>query len=467
MSCPAVVASGPSWPQPVIRAKISRGLTAAHSSGPMPSRSQVPGRKQSSSTSALAARSSSACGSFLTSRSTRRLPRCSRSRSSLGMVRPPGPAHPDHVGPEVGQHHRRVRSGADAAQFDDFHPGQGSCVGHGWQNQPPFLTSSTRLRRPSVEVSIAPLMARFKMNPGSGTEGSMVSSNLTRVLSPSGVRRVLRVLRSQLARADQSPARAVVGPGVVHDLLVGDAGGFDLHLDPAGPAVLAALQDLDTLLLRRPLGHRLDVGDDVEDLLGACLDHDLAGFADCHGRDHNRRLSVTGCFGLFTRRTVDVVVAPPESTYTVGDYLLDRLAELGVTEVFGVPGDYNLEFLDHVVAHPRVRWVGSANELNAGYAADGYGRLRGMSALVTTFGVGELSRRQRDRRQLRRARARGAHRRRTVEGRPGRPAGGPSLARRRRLRAFLADGTRDHLRASQSRSRDGDPRDRPGAVGGA
>ncbi len=81
----------------------------------------------------------------------------------------------------------------------------------------------------------------------------------------------------------------------------------------------------------------------------------------------------------------------PESPYTVGDYLLDRLAELGVTEVFGVPGDFNLEFLDHVVAHKKIRWVGNANELNAGYAADGYGRLRGMSALITTFGVGELS----------------------------------------------------------------------------
>ncbi|BDB44924.1 hypothetical protein IWGMT90018_53700 [Mycobacterium kiyosense] len=75
-----------------------------------------------------------------------------------------------------------------------------------------------------------------------------------------------------------------------------------------------------------------------------------------------------------------------ESVYTVGDYLLDRLAELGVTEIFGVPGDYNLAFLDHIVAHPKLRWVGNANELNAGYAADGYGRLRGMSAVVTTFG---------------------------------------------------------------------------------
>ena len=80
-----------------------------------------------------------------------------------------------------------------------------------------------------------------------------------------------------------------------------------------------------------------------------------------------------------------------ENEYTVGDYLLDRLAELGVTELFGVPGDFNLEFLDHVLAHRTVRWIGGANELNAGYAADGYGRLRGMAALATTFGVGELS----------------------------------------------------------------------------
>jgi TPP-dependent 2-oxoacid decarboxylase len=91
------------------------------------------------------------------------------------------------------------------------------------------------------------------------------------------------------------------------------------------------------------------------------------------------------------RTTLKPVSALAETGYTVGDYLLDRLAELGVTEIFGVPGDYQLEFLDHIVAHPRIRWVGGANELNAGYAADGYGRLRGMAALVTTFGVGELS----------------------------------------------------------------------------
>jgi indolepyruvate decarboxylase len=75
----------------------------------------------------------------------------------------------------------------------------------------------------------------------------------------------------------------------------------------------------------------------------------------------------------------------------VGRYLLDRLAELGVDRVFGVPGDYTLSLLDHIVAHPTVSFVGCANELDAGYAADGYGRLAGIAALCTTFGVGELS----------------------------------------------------------------------------
>lgn len=35
--------------------------------------------------------------------------------------------------------------------------------------------------------------------------------------------------------------------------------------------------------------------------------------------------------------------------------------------------------------------MGNCNELNAGYAADGYARVKGISAVVTTFGVGELS----------------------------------------------------------------------------
>ncbi|MCS2162602.1 thiamine pyrophosphate-binding protein [Scandinavium sp. H11S7] len=80
-----------------------------------------------------------------------------------------------------------------------------------------------------------------------------------------------------------------------------------------------------------------------------------------------------------------------QSNYTIADYLVDRLAGCGIDHMFGVPGDYNLQFLDHVIEHPKLCWVGCANELNAAYAADGYSRIHGAGALLTTYGVGELS----------------------------------------------------------------------------
>ncbi|KAJ5634220.1 Thiamine pyrophosphate enzyme C-terminal TPP-binding [Penicillium herquei] len=74
----------------------------------------------------------------------------------------------------------------------------------------------------------------------------------------------------------------------------------------------------------------------------------------------------------------------------LADYLFTRLQQLGVDSIFGVPGDYNLRLLDYVVP-AGLHWVGNCNELNAAYAADGYARMNGASALITTFGVGELS----------------------------------------------------------------------------
>lgn len=56
----------------------------------------------------------------------------------------------------------------------------------------------------------------------------------------------------------------------------------------------------------------------------------------------------------------------------------------------GVPGDYNLVALDYL-PKAGLSWVGNVNELNAGYAADGYARIKNISACLTTFGVGELS----------------------------------------------------------------------------
>ncbi|EHJ08025.1 alpha-keto acid decarboxylase family protein [Staphylococcus simiae] len=75
----------------------------------------------------------------------------------------------------------------------------------------------------------------------------------------------------------------------------------------------------------------------------------------------------------------------------IGAYLIDTIYRAGVDKIFGVPGDFNLAFLDDIIANPHVDWVGNTNELNASYAADGYARINGLAALVTTFGVGELS----------------------------------------------------------------------------
>ncbi len=78
-------------------------------------------------------------------------------------------------------------------------------------------------------------------------------------------------------------------------------------------------------------------------------------------------------------------------TSTVIQYLLNRLKQLGVRDIFGVPGDYAFPINDAICNDPELRWIGCCNELNAAYAADGYARIKGMSALCTTFGVGELS----------------------------------------------------------------------------
>ena len=76
---------------------------------------------------------------------------------------------------------------------------------------------------------------------------------------------------------------------------------------------------------------------------------------------------------------------------TVADYIVERLAAEGIRHCFGVTGDYVFPICDAVDSSAKVKWIGCANELNAAYAADGYGRIRGAAMLVTTYGVGELS----------------------------------------------------------------------------
>ena len=75
---------------------------------------------------------------------------------------------------------------------------------------------------------------------------------------------------------------------------------------------------------------------------------------------------------------------------TVVQHVLGRLKDIGVDDIFGVAGDFAFPIQDAIVQYPGINWLGCCNELNAGYAADGYARVRGISALSTTYGPGEL-----------------------------------------------------------------------------
>ncbi|QPG75219.1 hypothetical protein FOA43_002569 [Brettanomyces nanus] len=86
-------------------------------------------------------------------------------------------------------------------------------------------------------------------------------------------------------------------------------------------------------------------------------------------------------------------MAPNSVKIPLGDYVFKRIVSLGVHSVFGVPGDFNLSFLECLYDVPEIHWYGTCNELNGAYAADGYSRKIGnkFGVLATTMGVGELS----------------------------------------------------------------------------
>ena len=78
------------------------------------------------------------------------------------------------------------------------------------------------------------------------------------------------------------------------------------------------------------------------------------------------------------------------NTVSIGKYLADRLQQVGLKHIFGVPGDYVLGFFKYL-EESSIEVVCTCNELNAGYAADAYARLNGVGAACVTYGVGGLS----------------------------------------------------------------------------
>lgn len=76
--------------------------------------------------------------------------------------------------------------------------------------------------------------------------------------------------------------------------------------------------------------------------------------------------------------------------HSIGSYLIQRLQDYGVRDLFGIPGDFVLQFYGMLEESP-IRVIGTTNEACAGYAADGYARINGIGAVCVTYCVGGLS----------------------------------------------------------------------------
>jgi indolepyruvate decarboxylase len=89
----------------------------------------------------------------------------------------------------------------------------------------------------------------------------------------------------------------------------------------------------------------------------------------------------------------DGQAAPASHTVTglsIGEYLIRRLQDYGIGHVFGIPGDYILQFYSMLDRSP-IEIVTTTREDCAGFAADGYARVHGMGAACVTYCVGGLS----------------------------------------------------------------------------
>ncbi|MFE6743384.1 alpha-keto acid decarboxylase family protein [Streptomyces tubercidicus] len=89
-------------------------------------------------------------------------------------------------------------------------------------------------------------------------------------------------------------------------------------------------------------------------------------------------------------------------TCTVAEYLGRRLEQLGITHLFGVPGDHLGPFLSTLHEKTTVRWVGTPTEGGAGQAADAFARVKsadadpslgeqGIGAVAVTYSVGAFN----------------------------------------------------------------------------
>ena len=78
------------------------------------------------------------------------------------------------------------------------------------------------------------------------------------------------------------------------------------------------------------------------------------------------------------------------SAPTVGSFLFDYLHKLGVTHVFGIPGDFALPIFRRMQQSP-LKTITMTHEPSVGFAADGYARIHGLGVACVTYCVGGLN----------------------------------------------------------------------------
>src|SRR3990172_1953000 len=69
---------------------------------------------------------------------------------------------------------------------------------------------------------------------------------------------------------------------------------------------------------------------------------------------------------------------------SIGEYLIRRPQDYGIGPVFGIPGDYILQFYTMLDKSP-LKIVTTTREDCAGFAADAYARVHGMGAVCVTY----------------------------------------------------------------------------------
>lgn len=73
---------------------------------------------------------------------------------------------------------------------------------------------------------------------------------------------------------------------------------------------------------------------------------------------------------------------------TVAEFLIERLVNAGLKHIFGVPGDYVIDFYKKLSDSKDIQLISNTDENHSGFAADAYARVNGLGCAVVTYSVG-------------------------------------------------------------------------------